>query len=310
MLGPPYSLAAGSADTFLGARVKGPPMGFNADMKRLLLLPCLFGVGLYACQGSLPPDTAAVVAVGTAAPTAIPFKDEPDDAAKQLAVVGVDAAVLLGPLIQKCQPLIAGYYDALGRHPQAYHVLDSGVAGWNYQSGGWYLRDDNTPDANVMGRFEDASGTPTSWDVASDASYSPDLHAGFPSNIARVRFVADEKLPTGGEMTVTLFAGLPGARPQSIDAFGSGAVNASLPLGTTGFEALNATFPVTGDVQRGDIGLRSKAEAETLQFEGHFDQHGLVDGATVLRNSEAIATVNLVSGSWQLENAGGHYPLQ
>ncbi|HEY9723339.1 MAG TPA: hypothetical protein V6D47_15115 [Oscillatoriaceae cyanobacterium] len=279
-------------------------------MRRLVHLSCLIAVGLWGCQGNLPDAHAPVSVVGTPAPEAIPFKDAPDDAAKQLAVLGVDSAVLMGPLIQKCQPFLSGYYDALGRHPLgAYHVLDSGISGWNYQNG-WYLRADNTADASVQARLEDASGTPTAWDVASDANYAPDLQTAFPRDIARARFVADEKLPTGGAMSVTLFAPLGTTRPQSLDAFGSGAINATAPLGTTGFEALNATFPVSGDVQRGDIGLRTTAEAEILQFEGHFDQHGLVGGATLMRNGEAIASVTLVNGAWQLQNAGGTYPLQ
>jgi hypothetical protein len=275
----------------------------------------LLGATLLAAITLLPgcnntPNLVPVVTTGTPAPSPPPFTEAPDDAAKQLATTGANTAVLLGPELQKCASLVSGYYDALSKHPMTlYRVMESGVGDWDYQSG-WYMRNDNTTDSSIRAHFEDESGVPIDWDVTLDANYTPDLHPGFPSGLARVRFDYDQKLPNGGRIALTFFTALPGTRPDKLNISGSGVASVPAPLGQAAFEALDAVLPINGAVESGDIGLRSISSAETLQFVGQFNGSGLSGTAKLLRNTEQIGNVSFENNQWLVRNAGGTYPLQ
>jgi hypothetical protein len=231
----------------------------------------------------------------------------PSDALKELASTGINAGVLLGPLIKSMSDLTAAYYDAKAAHPAAYTLLE--IPNWEYKNG-WYAQRDEDGSRALRGQFTDANGTPVTWDVTRNENYDPDLHAGFPQELRQIRFEVDRTLPGGGRVALTLFAPLAPDRHTPLDAFGSGTSTVPAPLGGASFEALTATFTAGGEVDHGLIGLKALVPDEgTLQFSGSFVKTGLDQTAKLLKNGKAVGDVVLANGHWQIVNGKGTYPL-
>jgi hypothetical protein len=269
----------------------------------ILMVACLLGAGC----GPAPAPLNIIDSTGTN--TEIdPGQDTPDDTLRQLAGAGINAAVLLGPLVKDLGGLAAAFYDARDQHPAAYRLQE--IAGWEFRNG-WYNQRDEAGERVLRAQFVDGGGTPPAWDVTRKENYDPELHPGFPGELSQIRFEVDRTLPGGGRMALTVFAELKADRRAVLSAAGSGSLSVPAPLGTASFEALNATFTAGGEVERGLIGLKSPVTGiGTLQFTGEFQRGGLSVGAKLMKNGKAAGEVQLADGRWQIKNSKGSFPLQ
>jgi hypothetical protein len=267
------------------------------------LVACLL---LTACGPSAPPlNVVNTTGTNTEADA---NAQPPSDALRQLATSGINAAVLLGPLLKDMSGLAAAFFDAKAAHPAAYGVLE--IPNWEFKNG-WYVQRDEDGSRTLNGQFTDAGGTPVTWDVTRAENYDPELHAGFPAELQQVRFQVDRTLPGGGRLALTLFAPLSQDRHTPIEAYGSGSATVPAPLGTVSFESLNATFTAGAEVDHGVIGLKTLVSEEgTLQFSGSFVKAGLEKTAKLLKNGKAVGDVVLADGHWQIVNGKGTFPLQ
>ncbi|MFN3431480.1 MAG: hypothetical protein ACK46X_16200 [Candidatus Sericytochromatia bacterium] len=270
---------------------------------RHLVLPALALTALAACQQA--PPLVPVVAVGSAAPI-VGTNQAPDAPTLQLAAAGAHTALALGPAVAQLAQLAGAFYESRTKHTR-YRVM-SGPEGWDFRHG-WYARTDSTPDHALRARFEDPTGAPPAFDVTFDVNYGPDMHPGFPANLARMRAELDHQLPSGGKVSLTLVGNLPPNRTERVMATGSGAIAAPAPLTQVGLEALNATFTPFGAAERGDLVLKSLSGGVTLQLSGHYNAEGLEGTAQVLHNATAIGEVGRFDGKWQFRNLSGMYPL-
>lgn len=262
---------------------------------------------LPACQGE--PSPAMVPVQTTGAPTSTVGGETPDEYIKQLAFAGAHLASLLGETLPRFGPLLGGYFDAeIKHHRPGYRVL-SGVPGWEYRHG-WYWETPAHAESTLRVQFENHDGQAPSWDVTLDDNYGPELHEAFPTDLVRFRMVVDAAMRTGGRMGVTLLAVIPPDKNGKLEVFGSGSATAPGSLGTIGFEALNATFTVSGPVERGDLVLKLMRGGATYQFSGKFADKGLSEYAKVYRNGQAIGEVGHLDGKWQVFNEGGKYPVE
>lgn len=269
----------------------------------LPLLLALAAGSLPACQAT-PATQVPVDAVGSPAP--VTPGGPPDEATRQLAITGANTAVLLGPAVRELAQLTGEFYRAKDRYTR-YRVM-SGPEGWDFRSG-WYWRAEPTEGRSLRARFEDASGVGAPFDITFDVNYGPEMHPSFPRELTQLRAELDQPLPSGGKLSVTLLAVLPGDRTARVEAYGSGAAVLPLPLGQVGLEALNASFMPGGALERGDLVLKSLTGGATRQFSGRYHSGGLDGSAQVRVNAELVGEVGFFDGQWQLRNTSGSHPL-
>lgn len=267
------------------------------------LVLSLAAASLAACQAT-PATVIPIDAVGSPAPPTA--GGPPDEATRQLAITGANTAVLLGPAVRELAELTGEFYSAKDRYTR-YRVM-SGPEGWDYRSG-WYWRTEPTQGRSLRARFEDTSGLGQAFDVTFDVNYGPEMHPTFPRELTQLRAELDQPLPSGGKLSVTLLAALPGDRTARVEAYGSGAAVLPLPLGQVGLEALNASFMPGGTVERGDLVLKSLTGGATRQFSGRYHNGGLDGTAQVRVNAEPVGEVGFLDGQWKLRNTSGSYPL-
>jgi hypothetical protein len=272
-------------------------------LSKLSLVLALLVGALPACQAT-PATVVPVDAVGVPTPTTP--GGPPDEATRQLAITGANTAVLLGPAVRELAQLTGAFYQAKDRYTR-YRVM-SGPEGWDYRNG-WYWRTDSAEGRSLRARFEDESGVGAAFDVTFDVNYGPEMHPSFPRALTQLRAELDQPLPSGGKLSVTLLAVLPGDRSARVEAYGSGAAVLPLPLGQVGLEALNASFMPGGTVERGDLVLKSLTGGATRQFSGRYHNGGLDGGAQVRVNAELVGEVGFFDGQWQLRNTSGNHPL-
>lgn len=273
-----------------------------------LSLACLL---LVACTPSVPALVQEDPPTGIARSDTDYAAEEPDDMLRQLASAGINAGVLMGPMLKQFALVASAYYDERDKHPQkpaTYMLFD--VGDWTFENG-WYMQRTDNGDSVLRAQFLDATGTPPVWDLTLDTNYDPDLHPDFPTNLTQMRLEVDKKLPGDGRMAITMFGPLGADRNTEIDAYGSGSVTLPPPLGQAEFEALNASFKPGQDVDQGQIGIKSLAGAATLQFSGQFVKTGLAGSAKLIKNGHAAGNVtyDAASGKWQIVNSKGNFPL-
>lgn len=271
-----------------------------------LVLACL----LAGCN-TTPPSLAPNVVESTNPSTeADPNAEVPDAVMTQLAATGINAGVLLGPLMKQYADVANAYFTARSQYGKgSYRLFDFG--GWTFQNG-WYHQSIDNGASTLQTQFTDANGTPPTWDVTLASNYDPDLHPTFPSDLTQVRFQVDKQLPSNGRMAITMFATLGKDAGSSMDASGSGSITLPAPLGQAQFEGLSATFKPGNDVDGGQIVLKSLVNASTLQFSGTFVKTGLSGQAQLIKNGHAAGNVvfDAASGKWQIVNSKGTFPVQ
>lgn len=257
------------------------------------------------CQAA-PSPTIPVNAVGS--PVPLPGTDvAPDDTAKQLATVGLQAAEAIGQAVGQVAQLTGAYYDAKAKYTR-YRVM-SGPDGWEFRRG-WYWRTDNTENRTLRAQFEDATGVGALFDVTFDVNYGPDMHPGFPTELAQLRVEFTQALPGNGQLATTLLAPLPASKLDTVSASGSGSVSAPSPVGSVGLEGLSAAFVPNNPAQPGVLVLKSLASSATYQFSGQYDAKGLAGAAQLIRNGVVIGEAGSYDGQWQVRNKSGNYPLK
>lgn len=124
----------------------------------------------------------------------------------------------------------------------------------------------------------------------------------------RLRFDVDQALPSGGRFTFTLIAPI-GTRGQVLEATGAGAIAPPAAVGGTGLKAFNARIGTYGTLERGDLTLETRLDANTLVVGGTYGPAGLASGAQLTFSGRPLGQLVAEGTGWLIKNDAGSFPI-
>lgn len=265
-------------------------------------------LALAACaapQTAAPPPTFPVVDRTNATPDPLPATQAPSVQARAAAKVAIEVAASIGPAVRAVAPLLDAFRASRDQHPPAARRLLA-VDGWRFL-GGWWLG--TAPNgAELKATLETEAGDTPGWDVTREEAYGPDLQPTFPRDVVRMRFDADQSLPSGARFNFTLVTPL-GTRGQVLEATGVGAIAPAPPTPGISVRALNARIGPDGTLMRGDLVLEARLDANTLVIGGEYGPGGLASGAMLTYSGRPLGQLVTEGAGWLIRNDAGSFAL-